>query len=360
MEPIINKYQDRIKITESERLILYKLTLDDSEFMIKLWNDPVVSQWIGNRNVTDIESARKYLIDGPLASYEKNGYGLYLNVLKETMEPIGMTGLVKRPMVESDDEVNIGFSLITGYRSKGYALESAKACIEYGQTVLGMTNIIGTTSVTNKSSKSVLEKLGLVFKGTFKLEGWHEDMIILGCAIFIFGNSWDMFRVLCSSPKLTLHPLRSKVTGQRDDNVKPDSPNEEDNVNSDSPKEDGKLDASFKYVTKGRGGKNNYNPESQSCSTNQFPTLSPTIPQSLLLKSTSSLVTSTHWLIIRTNPCPSYIQRQKARRSMSNIFTQSLSSPNGGNVVSINDSNAIRLVNRIDRVYVHPYLSTGN
>eukprot|EP01132_Coremiostelium_polycephalum_P006601 gene6601-8170_t len=132
-----------------------------------------------NKNVTDLESARKYLIEVPMAMYEKHGYGLYLNVLKETMEPIGVTGLVKRPIVESDDEVNIGFGLITGYRSKGYAYESALAAIEYGRNVLGLTHIVGTCSVNNVHSRSVLEKLGLVYKRNFKLDNWFEEMILL-------------------------------------------------------------------------------------------------------------------------------------------------------------------------------------
>ena len=99
-------------VLETERLILRQFTLDDAEFIFEQLNDPAWIQNIGNRNIRTLDDARAYLRNGPLASYEKNGFGLWLIVLKETGESIGMCGLIRR---EGLEDVDIGYSLLPDF-----------------------------------------------------------------------------------------------------------------------------------------------------------------------------------------------------------------------------------------------------
>src|SRR5688572_10374518 len=92
----------------TERLRLRRLTPGDAEFMLRLLNDPSYVRYIGDRGVRTTEEARSYIVSGPLESYSRHGFGLYLVELKETGEPLGICGLLKR---ESLPDADLGFAL---------------------------------------------------------------------------------------------------------------------------------------------------------------------------------------------------------------------------------------------------------
>ena len=68
---------------------------------------------------------------GPVASYRKFGFGLYLVELKDSGSPIGICGLLKRDWLK---DVDIGFAFLQKFWSQGYARESAAAAMHYGST----------------------------------------------------------------------------------------------------------------------------------------------------------------------------------------------------------------------------------
>jgi len=162
-----------LKILETERLLLRQLTTDDSEFILELLNEPSFIQNIGDRGVRTPIEASSYILNGPAASYAKNGFGLYLVVLKETNEPIGMCGLIKRNGL---DDVDIGYAFLPKFWSKGYAVESALAVKIYAKDVIGLNRIVAITDPANEGSIRVLEKIGLRFEKMVRLS---EDDIEL-------------------------------------------------------------------------------------------------------------------------------------------------------------------------------------
>jgi RimJ/RimL family protein N-acetyltransferase len=81
---------------ETERLLLRQFNIDDAQFILTLLNEPSCLRYIGDKRVRDLEAARQYILNGPVARYEQNGFGLHLVELKETHTPIGMCGLLKR------------------------------------------------------------------------------------------------------------------------------------------------------------------------------------------------------------------------------------------------------------------------
>ena len=109
-------------VLETERLILRQFTTDDAGFILEQLNEPSWIQNIGDRKIRTLDDARAYIVNGPRASYEKNGFGLWLIVLKETGESIGMCGLIKRDGLE---DVDIGYALFPRFWSRGYAHEAA-------------------------------------------------------------------------------------------------------------------------------------------------------------------------------------------------------------------------------------------
>ena len=162
-----------MKILETERLLLRHLSTDDAAFMLELMNEPAYIRFIGDRKIRTLEGARVSITNGPIASYARNGFGLYLVELKETKEPVGICGLIKRDTLEN---VDIGYAFLPRFWLKGYAIESAMAVKEYARDVLGLKRIVGITDPENIGSIRVLEKIGMKFEKMVKLS---EDDIDL-------------------------------------------------------------------------------------------------------------------------------------------------------------------------------------
>jgi [ribosomal protein S5]-alanine N-acetyltransferase len=153
---------------ESERLSLRRLNAGDAEFILELLNDPSFIQNIGDRGVRTVADACRYIANGPVASYERFGFGLFLVQLKKSGIPIGICGLLKRDSLE---DVDVGFAFLPAFRLKGYAFESASAVMKYGRDALGLNRIVAITAPRNEGSIRVLEKLGLRFERMVNLPG---------------------------------------------------------------------------------------------------------------------------------------------------------------------------------------------
>ena len=148
-------------ILETDRLRLRQLSPNDAPFIFQLVNEPSFIENIGDRNVRSEEDAVRYIQNGPMASYERYGYGLYKVELRETSTPIGICGPLKRETLEYPD---IGFAFLPPFWGQGYALESSAAVMNYSREVLGLNNIAAITTPTNEPSIKLLEKLGFRFQ----------------------------------------------------------------------------------------------------------------------------------------------------------------------------------------------------
>ncbi len=161
-----------MNILETERLALRQLTADDAEFILELLNEPDYIKNIADRGVRTAADARRYIENGPVASYAKNGFGLYAVTLKESGVPIGMCGLIKRDFWE---DIDIGYAFLERYRRKGYAYEAASAIMDYGRNVLKIKRIVAFTTLDNDASIRVLEKIGLRFEKIMTLPGYEGE-----------------------------------------------------------------------------------------------------------------------------------------------------------------------------------------
>jgi RimJ/RimL family protein N-acetyltransferase len=162
-----------VTVLETERLLLRQFSTEDADFILELLNEPSFIRNIGDRGIRTIDGAISYILNGPVASYAKNGFGLYLVKLKETDESIGMCGLIKRDTLE---DVDIGYAFLPRFWSKGYAVESAQAVKEYAKNVIRLNRIVAITDPENEGSIRILQKIGLQFERMVRLS---EDDIEL-------------------------------------------------------------------------------------------------------------------------------------------------------------------------------------
>lgn len=146
---------------ETERLLLRPFTTDDAPFVLTLLNEPSFLRFIGDKKVRNLEDARQYLLNGPIATYERHGFGLLLVELKDSNTPAGMCGLLKR---EELPEPDIGFAFLPAYWNKGLAFEAATAVMNDARERLKLTKILAIVSLDNDSSIKLLERLGLEFE----------------------------------------------------------------------------------------------------------------------------------------------------------------------------------------------------
>ncbi len=168
-----------MKILETDRLIIRRLTLEDAAFILELVNDPSWLRYIGDRGVRTLEDARNYIVKGPLEMYGRLGFGLYLVELKGEGVPLGMCGLLKR---DSLKDVDIGFAFLPGFRGKGYAYEAASAVLAYGKNTLGLERIVAIVSPGNDSSIKLLGKLGFTFEQRIQLSEQDEVKLFVTAA----------------------------------------------------------------------------------------------------------------------------------------------------------------------------------
>ena len=148
-------------VIETERLLLGKLSADDAPFILELLNEPAFLRFIGDKGVRNLDDAGEYIRKGPVDSYERHGFGLYLTKLKDGGVPIGICGLVKRDALE---DVDVGFAFLEKFWSRGYGFESAAAVLKHGRDVIGLNRIVAITHPENVSSARLLEKLGMRFE----------------------------------------------------------------------------------------------------------------------------------------------------------------------------------------------------
>jgi ribosomal-protein-alanine N-acetyltransferase len=161
-----------LNILETDRLALRQLTAADAEFILVLLNEPSFIKNIGDKGVRTNADAVRYIQNGPVASYERFGFGLYLVELKGSSVPIGICGLLKR---ESLQDVDVGFAFLPKFWLKGYAVESASAVMDHVRNVLGIGRIVAITAPENYGSIKVLEKIGLKYERMMRLsEGESE------------------------------------------------------------------------------------------------------------------------------------------------------------------------------------------
>ena len=160
-----------MRVLETERLVLRRLTLEDAEFILRLVNEPAWLRYIGDKHVRNLEDARNYLRTGPLDMYQRYGYGMFLVELKDSGVAVGSCGLLKRDTLPDPD---IGYAFLPEHWGKGYALEAASAVLKYGHREHRLPRILAITSPDNERSIKVLHSCGMHFKRMIEMAEQDE------------------------------------------------------------------------------------------------------------------------------------------------------------------------------------------
>jgi RimJ/RimL family protein N-acetyltransferase len=140
----------------TRRLILADLSLDDSNFILRLLNTSDWIRFIGDRNVKTEDDAREYVRQ--ILSRKTVTY--WVVKLIDGQQPIGIITLIKRDYLDHPD---FGFAFLPDHSGKGYAFEASRSFLS---TFKGSTetHLLAITIPGNQRSIRLLEKLGFTFE----------------------------------------------------------------------------------------------------------------------------------------------------------------------------------------------------
>ena len=162
---------------ETSRLSLRRLSADDAGFILRLLNEPSFLRYVGDKGVRTRDDAARYIETGPLESYRRLGFGLFVVELRATGEPIGICGLLKREALADPD---LGFAFGPAFQRKGYAFESASAIVAEARSFWGLERIVAITTEDNDASVQLLGKLGFTFEGMVRLSESGPPLRLFG------------------------------------------------------------------------------------------------------------------------------------------------------------------------------------
>jgi RimJ/RimL family protein N-acetyltransferase len=154
---------DRAPVVETERLRLRAHTAGDFAASIPIWNDPIVTRFIGGRPYTPEEVWQR--LQRYAGSWVLLGHGFWAIEDKATGKLIGEIGVMdaKRDMNPPfGDDRELGWALLPEAHGKGYASEALRAALDWEARVLGAPCLVAMIDPDNAASIKLAEKFGFV------------------------------------------------------------------------------------------------------------------------------------------------------------------------------------------------------
>jgi RimJ/RimL family protein N-acetyltransferase len=152
---------------ETERLTLRRLTHDDADGLVELFNDPEVRRFIAVTGpYTHANAAAR--IEADEHEWSELGHRVLAIEERSTGRFAGRIVLWDWPQL---GETELGWTLIAGARGKGIATEAARAVADWGFANLEVPYLISLIDPANERSKAVAERLGMRVLRQDELEG---------------------------------------------------------------------------------------------------------------------------------------------------------------------------------------------
>ena len=150
-------------------------SLEDSAFILELFNTPQWIKYIGDRNVKTEHQAREYISEKITSQFKRLGFSSFTIIRKEDGAKLGTCGLYDR---EGLEDIDIGFALLPKFGKMGYALEASFKMKDAAFSIFGLESLSAITRSDNFPSQRLLEKLGMKLMGPITLPHDNEDLLL--------------------------------------------------------------------------------------------------------------------------------------------------------------------------------------
>jgi RimJ/RimL family protein N-acetyltransferase len=157
-------------LIRSARLLLRPWQPQDFAAYAALNADPRVRQFFAtvlSREESDVELATFQ------QRFANEGFGMLAAELAGTKQFVGILGLQTMPYAIAglpQPAVEIGWRLAPQFWGQGLATEGARAVIDYAFRQLHLPSVVAVTTVTNRPSRRVMEKLGMQYRPELDFE----------------------------------------------------------------------------------------------------------------------------------------------------------------------------------------------
>lgn len=149
-------------LIETERLRLRAHTLADFESTLPMWNDPIVTRFIGGRPYTAEEVWQRLMRYA--GSWTLLGHGFWAIEEKASGRMVGEIGVLRalRDMDPpfADHEPELGWALLPEAHGKGYASEALQATLDWEASELNAPCLTAVIDPDNAPSIKLAEKFG--------------------------------------------------------------------------------------------------------------------------------------------------------------------------------------------------------
>lgn len=148
-----------IQYIETQRLILRSWQERDIPQLARMnKDDKVMEYFLKKLSYEETNDFYNQIQEELMAS----GFGTYAVEVKDTGAFIGFVGLHNVTFdVDFVPAIEIRWRLLPEFWGKGYATEAARACLNYAKDELKLKEIVSFTSLPNKRSEHVMQKIGM-------------------------------------------------------------------------------------------------------------------------------------------------------------------------------------------------------
>lgn len=144
---------------ETPRLILRSWKEEDIPHLARMnSNDKVMEYFLKQLSYEETIAMYNQIQE----EFAKYGFGAYAVAEKDTGNFVGFVGLHNVTFeVDFAPTVEILWRLLPEFWGKGYAKEAATACLNYAKDELKLKEVVSFTSLSNKRSEHVMQKIGM-------------------------------------------------------------------------------------------------------------------------------------------------------------------------------------------------------
>lgn len=169
--------------SETKRLLLRPLSLNDAKDWEKWILDPIATKYFPKEFVGKPEHASEW-IQRIIDRYQTGRFGFHAIIEKKSNKFIGMCGLLLQE-IDGKEELEVGYSFIRKFWGKGYATESAQNFLKLGFEEYKVDSIISIISPDNEASIKVALRNEMTFDKRSTFHGIEVDIYRVNSSNFI-------------------------------------------------------------------------------------------------------------------------------------------------------------------------------
>jgi ribosomal-protein-alanine N-acetyltransferase len=144
-------------IVQTPRLIIRNFLPNEESLYLSMFADERVTKYLPKRTHEQKQEIFKKMVADAAAGNLLNNWAVY------TLEGNELAGMILlRPYLDSLDKIEVGYTLLHRFWSRGLGTEMTAAMINYAFSKTAVNEVVAVTELANTGSQRVLEKTGML------------------------------------------------------------------------------------------------------------------------------------------------------------------------------------------------------